>query len=227
MSYNVILFDADHTLFDFDASEKQAFLNMLKDIQRENDFAHLLPIYITYNQKTWEDLEKGYITQSQLKIERFKRFIEASQIQEDPKFLAQQFTHHLANASILFDHAFKIVKQLSKTYRLAIVTNGLKEVQSKRIRQSVLSPYIETTIISEDIGIVKPDPRIIDYTLKQLHHPSKDDVIIIGDRLSSDIQCGFNAGIDTIWYNPSLKPNTLDQNPTYTIHHLLELLTIL
>jgi putative hydrolase of the HAD superfamily len=60
-----------------------------------------------------------------------------------------------------------------------------------------------------------------------MNHTNKSDVIIIGDNLHSDILCGFNAGIDTVWYNPKNKENTLDKNPTYTIRDLEGLLDIL
>ncbi|MGE4572229.1 MAG: HAD-IA family hydrolase, partial [Candidatus Izemoplasmatales bacterium] len=139
----------------------------------------------------------------------------------------QIYTNHLANASILYDDAYKIIKILAKKYKLVIITNGLKEVQSKRVRNSILKPFIELTVISDEIKIMKPDPKIIDYTLEKINHKSKNNVIIIGDSLSSDIQCGFNAGIDTIWYNPNNNENTLDKPPTYVIKKLEELLSIL
>jgi putative hydrolase of the HAD superfamily len=227
MPYKILLIDADHTLFDFDQSEEIAFKSLLKQIKLEKDFSTLFPVYMDINRKIWEELHAGSITQKQLKTERFQRFTKQFDLEHDPQQLSKAFTKHLSNASILFDKALHIIEVLSKKYRIALVTNGLKEVQTKRVRQSVLSPFVELTVISDEIGISKPDPAIIDYTLKKMNHPNKSDVIIIGDNLHSDILCGFNAGIDTVWYNPKNTENTLDKNPTYTIRDLEELLDIL
>jgi putative hydrolase of the HAD superfamily len=227
MPYKILIFDADHTLFDFDQSEEIAFMKLLKDINLENDHHKLFPIYIEKNKETWSELEQGLLSQAKLKTERFQRFINASGIQAKAIDLTNIYTKHLASASILFKDAYNLIEQLSKKYRIVIVTNGLKEVQSERIVKSILAPFIETTIISDEIGIMKPDPKIIDYALDKIKHKSKNDVVIIGDSLTSDMQCGFNAGIDTIWYNPKSKENTLDKNPTYTISKLNSLLEIL
>ena len=227
MPYKVILFDADHTLFDFDQSEKVAFRNFLSQIGLEKEFDRLFPIYMKKNQETWNELEKGLLAQDKLKTERFQRFIDTAQISGNASNFSSMYTTHLADSSILFEHAYDIIKKLSKKYRIVIVTNGLKDVQQKRIRQSILAPFIETTIISDEIGILKPNPRIIDYTLDLINLSSKDDIIIIGDSLTSDIQCGFNSGIDTIWYNPKKLKNTLEKNPTYTISDLRELLELI
>jgi putative hydrolase of the HAD superfamily len=227
MPYKILLIDADHTLFDFDQSEEIAFKALLKQIKLEKDFSTLFPVYMDINRKIWEELHAGSIKQKQLKTERFHRFNKQFNLNYDPLQLSNEFTKHLANASILFDKALHIIEVLSKKYRIALVTNGLKEVQTKRVRQSILSPFVELTVISDEIGISKPDPAIIEYTLNKMNHTNKSDVVIIGDNLYSDILCGFNAGIDTIWYNPENKENTLDENPTYTIKDLEELLEIL
>lgn len=227
LPYQVLLIDADHTLFDFDRSEEIAFLKMLEHIQLSDQFSNLYPIYYKENNDTWRDLEKGVITQTQLKTERFKRFLKATNLSADPLELSVIFTKHLSQASILYDDAFEIIKKLSKKYQILIVTNGLKEVQDTRVRHSILEPFVEATIISDEIGITKPDPRIIDYALKQVNHLRKEDIVIIGDGLLSDIKCGFNAHIDTIWYNPKKLKNHLDKKPTYTISKLSDLLLIL
>ncbi len=227
MAYKILFIDADHTLFDFNQSEEIAFKKLLKHIKLDQDFNRLFPIYVQQNRDTWRDFEKGILSQDKLKTERFQRFIDTAKIQSKANELASIFTKHLADASILYDDAYDIIEKLSKKYRLVIITNGLKDVQKKRIGQSILAPFIEELIISDEIGISKPNPQIIDFALDKIKHSNKDEIVIIGDSLTSDIQCGFNAGIDTIWYNPKKLDNTLKQNPTYTISSLKELLQII
>lgn len=227
MKYNVLLFDADGTLFDFDAAERIAFRNVLKEFNHEENYDLWFPIYTFENNKIWEELEQGKISQEELKIERFRRFLNKIKLKVDETQFAAQFMSALSNASILFEDAYDVIKNLSKNYKILIVTNGLKEVQQKRIRESVLSPFVLETIISDEINIQKPDPRIIDYALQLIDHKERNDVIIIGDRLTSDIQAGIYAGIDTIWYNPNHKEIIKDMKPTYMIKSLKDISRIL
>jgi putative hydrolase of the HAD superfamily len=227
MRYNVILFDADGTLFDFHAAEKVAFKAVLEKLGLKDDFDNQIKLYEPINDHIWSELEKGLISQEALKVERFNRYLKKINLDYDPTVLADVFMTTLANTSILYDGVEKHIASLSKKYKLIIVTNGLKEVQVTRVRHSVLNPYVLHTVISDEINIQKPDPRIIDHALNLIHHTHKDDVIIVGDRLQSDILAGFNAGIDTMWFNPESKPNTLDQSPTYTVKTLEELFNTL
>lgn len=223
----MILFDADGTLFDFHAAEKVAFKAVLEELGLKDDFDQQLRIYEPINDHIWSELEKGLITQETLKVERFKRYLKKIHRDHDPTILADVFMTTLAKTSILYDGVEEQIATLSKTHKLIIVTNGLKEVQVSRVRHSVLSPYVLHTVISDEINIQKPDPSIIEHALALIHHTNKDDVIIVGDRLQSDILAGFNAGIDTMWFNPDNKPNSLHQSPTYTVKTLEELFNTL
>ncbi len=227
MKYSVVLFDADGTLFDFHQAEEVAFQAVLKEVETDRSFNELFDIYLHENHKIWRELEKGEITQEKLKFERFERFIDKSGISADAQTLANTFMSTLSGTSILYEDALDIVKQISKEYRVAIVTNGLEEVQTKRVRNSILKSHVECTVISDEIGIQKPDPKIIDHTLEKMGHTSKSDVVIVGDSLTSDIQGGINAGIDTVWYNPYNKKNDTDITPTYTIKTLSQLFSTL
>lgn len=223
MSYDILLLDADGTLFDFEAAELYAFKEMLNEHQIEYSQS-LFDTYETINEKIWQELEKGLISQEDLKVMRFSRFIEAADLNGQDTDFAKSFMSHLADASILFDDAFDVVKSLFKHKTLFIITNGLKEVQQKRIRQSHLAPFVKEVVISDEIGITKPDPRIITQTLKKHHITDKANVAIVGDSLTSDIQGGINASITTIWYNPSKKSNHTAIKPDYEITDLNELI---
>lgn len=74
MNYEIIIFDADETLFDFRKSEKQAFKNAMLEFNMEYDENHHLKIYHGINNDIWKEFEQGLITQKELKVERFKRF---------------------------------------------------------------------------------------------------------------------------------------------------------
>ena len=109
---------------------------------------------------------------------------------------------------------------------LLVITNGLKEVQSARLARSSIGGYFAHVVISEEVGAAKPDRRIFDAAFDRMRGPHKEEVLIIGDGLSSDIQGGHDYGIDTCWFNPGRKPRALDLPIRYEIAQLSDLLAI-
>lgn len=227
MKYEVLLFDADETLYDFEKSEREAFKNTMLEFNIDYDETYHLKIYKEINSLLWKAFECGTITQEKLKTERFKRLFNELKINVDENEVAKAYTRHLSNASFLYDGSIDLLKDLSKYYRLAIVTNGLSQVQDKRIRKSIISDFFETIVISEEILVSKPNPKIFEYTLKTLNFFDKSKVLMIGDSLTSDIQGGVNFGIDTCWYNPNKKLNETSIKPTYEISSFSELKNLL
>lgn len=227
MKYEVLLFDADETLFDFKKSERQAFENSIREFNMDYDENYHLKIYEEINTGIWLEFEKGLITQEKLKVERFRRLSEKLNVSFDPKEFAKSYMKHLANASFLYEDSFELIKNLSQNYRLAIITNGLTDVQSKRIGQSVISKYFETIVISEEVKASKPNPEIFEIALSNLNYSDKSKILMIGDSLSSDIKGGINFGIDTCWTNFKNLENSTTLKPTYEISTLMDLLKIL
>lgn len=227
MKYEIIIFDADETLFDFKKSEKEAFKNAILEFDIEYDENYHFKIYHDINSAIWKEFEKGLITQEVLKTERFKRLSDKLGIRFDEAKFAKAYMRHLANASFLYEDSIALVESLHKNYRLTIVTNGLTDVQDTRVRKSVIAKYFEDVVISEEIQVAKPDPKIFEHALNNIKHTDKSKVLIVGDSLSSDIQGGVNSGIDTCWYNPNRIVNETGITPTYEISSLMELKAIL
>jgi putative hydrolase of the HAD superfamily len=227
MKYEIIIFDADETLFDFKKSERDAFKNSMLEFDIEYDENHHLKIYQGINSAIWKEFEEGLITQEKLKTERFRRLSDALNTHFDENQFAKAYMKHLANASFLFDDSIELVESLHKNYRLTIVTNGLKDVQDNRIRKSAIAKYFEDIVVSEEVKVSKPDPKIFEHTLDNIKHTDKSKVLIVGDSLTSDIKGGINLGVDTCWYNPDKNENKTSIKPTYEIHSLMELRTIL
>ena len=86
----------------------------------------------------------------------------------------------------------------------------------------------EKMCISEEIGYNKPNPGFFDVCMESLEGIEKEDILIIGDALTSDIRGGNQSGIKTCWYNPHRESNPYeDVKPDYEIQNLNELKTIL
>lgn len=227
MKYEIIIFDADETLFDFKMSERDAFKNAMLEFNIEYDENYHLKIYSDINEAIWKEFEKRLITQEKLKVERFKRLSDKLNLEFDEIKFARSYMKHLANASFLYDDSISLVESLHKSYKLSIVTNGLTDVQNKRIRRSIIAKYFQDIVISEEVGVSKPDSKIFELALNNLKHTDKSKVLIVGDSLTSDIQGGINSNIDTCWLNSNKIANTTKFKPTYEISNLMELKDIL
>lgn len=227
MKYKVILFDADETLFDFKKAEKEAFKNTMIEFGVSYDESYHFNIYKEINTAIWKELEEGLITQEKLKTERFRRFIEKIEMDFNENDFATTYMKYLGEGSFLFEGAKELIEDLSDKYILSIVTNGLTTVQERRVKKSVIAKYFKDIVISEEVGISKPNPDIFEHAINNLGKFSKDEVLMIGDSLNSDIRGGINYNIDTCWYNPNNAENKTNLKPTYEMVDYKELRNLL
>ncbi|MGE5627535.1 MAG: YjjG family noncanonical pyrimidine nucleotidase [Solirubrobacterales bacterium] len=227
MKYDVIIFDADETLFDFKKSEKEAFKNTMLQFDLEYDENYHFKIYHEINAAIWKEFEVGLITQEKLKEERFIRLSKDLKIDFDTENFAKAYMKHLGDSSILYKDSKPLIESLYGIYKLLIVTNGLISVQSNRIRKSDIAKYFDEIVISEEVGLSKPNPEIFQHSLKNIRCTDKSRILIVGDGLTSDILGGINYGIDTCWYNPNKLLNKTEITPNYEISSLFDLNHIL
>lgn len=225
--YKLIMLDADSTLFDYKKGEQKALSETLNDFNINQNINDYLESFKTINYGMWIELENGTVTKDELRIERFKRlFNDKSEILNIEDF-ALKYIKNLSKQAYLLDGAVEICDYLSAKYTLAIITNGIKEVQCSRITISEINKYIKNIIVSEEAGFNKPHQGIFEYAFKISNHKNKKNALIIGDSLSSDITGGYNFGIDTCWFNPEDEKLTVDFKPTFIIKKLEELKEIL
>lgn len=226
MKYKYLLFDADGTLFDYNKSEENALRETFK-INRIPFREIYLDKYREINSKLWLDFEKGLIDPAKIKEKRFEELFNQLNLQLDVRKFSEAYLESLSHQNILLEGAEELIKSLSGKFSITVITNGLASVQRRRFENSRLFQFINLVIISEEINFVKPSVEYFDYVIKKLGSPNKNEVLIIGDSLTSDIQGGNNFGIDTCWFNPEKKNNDAGLNITYEIHNLSELIPIL
>jgi len=226
MKYKWLLFDADGTLFDYNKAEAFALQNTFVQIGRPFKMQYLTK-YRDINHQIWLDFEQGQIDQVTLRTRRFDLLFEAVGFQYDSQDFSARYLVNLGSATHLMDGAENLAESLSKECNLAIITNGLADVQKPRFANSAIHQYLKTIIISEEVGVAKPDPAIFDIAFAQMGQPTKDEVLIIGDSLTSDIQGGYQYGIDTCWFNPDGKMNGRGVASTFEIRKLSELPRVL
>ena len=75
--------------------------------------------------------------------------------------------------------------------------------KKEELRKSKISKYFKDIVISEEVGVSKPNKGIFEHALNNLGNFDKSEVLMIGDSLNSDIRGGINYNIDTCWFNPN------------------------
>lgn len=231
MNYKYLLFDLDETLFDFKMSERNALKETMLEFNIPYKEVDHLPIYKKVNQVLWDRLEEGTIHQEAIKVQRFVDLKSVMALDYDPDLFAKRFMYHLGEGCFLLEGAKDLIDSLSDDYTIIGLTNGLTQVQKRRMEKSPLAPYFKQLFISEEIGIAKPHPSLYEHVFNKLAalYPdfNKTDCLMIGDSLTSDIQGGINAGIDTCWVNLSNKVNASSLTPNYHVKSLEALKTLL
>lgn len=198
--YEWILFDADETLFHFDA-----FRGLQLTFSRFGvEFNQLhYQEYQTANKALWVEYQNGNITASELQIQRFHSW--AIQLNILPQQLNSAFLSMMAEICIPLEGAVNLLDALKGKIKMGIITNGFTELQQARLERTGLKNHFDLVVISEQIGIAKPHPGIFEHALALMGQPARDRVLMVGDTLETDILGGFNAGLDTCWLNKDNK----------------------
>lgn len=220
--YSWLLVDADGTLFDYERAEATALAQAFAD----NGLPYTprwLKVYNELNQEMWLAFERGEVSVEELRVERFRRLFHALGLECAARPFSERYLARLGERADLIDGAEELLRRLYKQVGMVLITNGLQTVQRSRLAHSTLSPYLTDVVISEEVGAAKPDPRIFDAAFEKMGCPARQEVLIVGDSLTSDIQGGNRYGIDTCWYNPHHLPRSPEIEVVYEIRALEEL----
>lgn len=222
--YKTILFDVDGTLLDFDKAQDYA-LNYMFEKYNIPLTTQTRKIYDDINHGLWKQFELGLIDKKTVVYTRFVKLFEVLNVDLDGRAFEDEYQYTLGQGFFVLDHAKEVLENLYQDYDLYIVTNGVSSTQYSRQKGSGIDRFFKDVFVSEDVGYQKPAKEYFDYCFKKIGQIDLEKTIIIGDSLSSDIQGGINAGIDTCWYNPKQMKQTIPS--TYTITDLRELYHIL
>lgn len=201
-NYDIILLDADETVYDFLHAEKTAVSRTLSHfgVEPTDD---VVSLYSACNLQCWKALERGELSRDRMKTQRFSMLFE--RIGREPvDFTAvnDMYVNQLAQCGFMLPGATEFVKKLHEEYdvKIYLATNGLTIPQTGRYVRSGIDRYVDGIYISEQIGASKPAKAYFDYIFADLGITDKSRVIILGDSLTSDMQGGRNAGITTCRY---------------------------
>lgn len=224
----VILWDIDATLLDFLTAEKAAIRACFEKYGLGQCTDEMLSHYSAINRRYWEMLERGEMSKADILVNRFREFFAAEGIATDCETEFNRSYQEALGDTICFrDNGYELVKKLKDSYRQFIVTNGTYVAQEKKLRKSGLGELVEESFISDLIGFEKPAIEFFDHVFDKIGPYEKNEILIVGDSLSSDMEGGNRAGIRCCWYNPNHLENTKNVRIDHEIDHLWQLEEIL
>ncbi|MEI7830059.1 MAG: YjjG family noncanonical pyrimidine nucleotidase [Prolixibacteraceae bacterium] len=240
MKYTHLFFDLDNTLWDFNANSYDALYLALKKLdllEKIGSFESYFPIYYEVNERLWDLYRDNKITKSVL---RGLRFEESLELNHTPMpgigdILNDAYLEEMPRQLRLVPGAIKVLDHLHHKYKMAIITNGFREVQAEKLFQTGLTKYFDKVIISEEVGAQKPHRKIFEHAVKSMNAPKKKS-LMIGDSWDADIVGAQLFGMDQVYYCPQpdklpkddSRLNSFPQKTTTTfITHLHQLLEIL
>ena len=222
--YKYLLWDIDGTILNFEKAEKRAIRTLFEKFNLGECTDEMLSHYIEINKKYWKLLECGKMEKERILVERFVEFFLKEGIRTDAASEFNKAYQLALGDTIAFnDDALEIIKTQKKNYQIIIVTNGTAIAQKKKLERSGLDKIADNIFISEEVGYEKPSIHFFERVIAKAGIDDVSQAVIIGDSLTSDIQGGVNAGIDTCWYNPKGEINDTNLIPTYMIKNLHEL----
>ena len=228
--YTTLFIDLDDTLFDFTAASREAFRETYELLGYERffeSFDQFLQIYEPRNKELWKEYNAGRINKEQVNKIRYNHPLEFVG-HPDEKLGARFCTEALGRIpykNILLPGAIELLDYLSGKYEMFILSNGFAELQSKKMATTGLTKYFKRLILSEEIGVNKPDPALFEYALK-ISGANRESTLMIGDAFESDILGAANAGIDQIFLNRKSEKK-LSFHPTFEVEKLCEIGKIL
>ena len=228
----VILWDIDNTLLSFSKAEVAALSKDFSEFGLGEFTEELLKEYEVINRRRWQALERGEMTKPEVTVGRFVEFFGALGIDTSIAAAFDRRYQELLGDFIYFnDDAYEIVKDLKGKVLQCAASNGTKIAQTGKLKNSGLGGLFDLVFISEDVGAEKPAKEFFDKALAdveaQIGAVALEEILMVGDSLTSDIKGANNAGVKACWYNPSGVACDKDVQIDYEIKDLHEVYAIL
>ena len=228
--YKNLFIDLDDTIYDFSGASRESFRETYDLLHYEryfDSFEHYLSLYEPYNLELWRIYGEGKITKEELNRRRYSHPLECVGVNDQQ--LADTFCREalgrIPTKGPLMPGALELLEYLRPKYNMYILSNGFKELQSRKMRTAGIDGYFDALILSEDIGVNKPNRELYEYALVRTGSKLNES-LMIGDMFDTDIVGAANIGMEQMYYNPKEKKGHAF-SPTYEVTHLLQIKEIL
>lgn len=222
-----LFLDLDDTILDFKKAESIAIRKTMAAYGADPTDANAAR-YSAVNDLHWKALERGEMTRDQVVTNRFAMFFGELGIEVDAAAVAKTYETFLSQGHWFLPGAEETVKgKLFGKYKLYLASNGTAMVQKGRMTSADLYPYFEESFVSQELGHNKPSKEYFDAAFARIPGFDPEECLMVGDSLTSDILGGKNAGLRTVWVNPSHKTAPDHLKPDYEIEFLADLPALL
>ena len=221
-----VFFDLDHTLWDFEKNSELSFKKIFTKYTITINFEKFIEAYIPINFKYWKLYRNGEISKEFLRYNRLKEVFNLFDYEIDDRIInniSHDYIEFLPENNKLMDGAIEILEYLKPKYRLFIITNGFREVQDKKLKNSKIKHYFEAIYDSESVGVKKPDPKIFKHALKD-SGSKPNESLMVGDNYEADVLGAKKLRINTLHF---VAHGEEIYNKNETIFKLIELKSIL
>lgn len=198
-----IFVDLDDTIWDFTANSKVALKAVYERYQLDNQCSYdvFIKEYLLINEKLWSLYHHGKIEKDFLKRERFRASFErCGIICEYPERFDYDYLETIVTLKKVVAGAPKLLQHLKKRGSVNVLSNGFANLQFRKLQSAGLDRYIDLMVLSDDIGVTKPDKQLFDYALEKAK-ANAETTLMIGDNYDADILGAYNAGWKTIFFN--------------------------
>jgi FMN phosphatase YigB (HAD superfamily) len=219
----VIFFDIDDTLVDSESAHRIA----LKKIS--GDFPRLMENFQDSLEQVWFEITEKYlklyfeqkISLEQQRISRIKELWEnrGMNITDDQARKIYDCYHdYFLHSCVPFPDTIPGLLKL-QDFKLGIISNGTADDQIFKLRNNSLLHFFKSVIISEKIGVAKPDKEIFKLASASLGN-NASDCLYIGNSWEIDYMGSLKAGMRAIWLD---RKNSLENSESEKINNLNEL----
>ena len=205
----LVAFDLDDTLLDHRAAERAA----LDDVHRlfaehlgHHALDHVHATYRAHNVPLWREFGAGRIGSADLKRLRSERTLEALEAGAlDPAVFNDAYLDRYAAHWRWAEGALAAYRAVARRYPVGVLTNGFTEQQrAKLARLPEVEALAAFAVVSEEVGVMKPDPALFAHVLDVARQSTgldlaPADVLYVGDSLHSDVEGGVGAGWRVAW----------------------------
>ncbi|MFO7845406.1 MAG: YjjG family noncanonical pyrimidine nucleotidase [Balneolaceae bacterium] len=207
MPLRFIYFDLDNTLLDHNKAESKSHEAVFKQFPVFNALTlpEWLEVYQVVNHNLWVRYQAGEIDRHELHFSRFHNTMaELGLPTKQSKEIGITYMQKYREFWEWIEQAEETLATVSTIFDVGIITNGFKETQHKKFDKLAMHRYTGQMIISEELGVLKPDPKVFDHAT-ELAGVKRDEILYVGDSYSSDIVGGVKAGWKTAWYTGVVK----------------------
>ncbi|WP_339217870.1 HAD-IA family hydrolase [Ornithinibacillus sp. FSL M8-0202] len=225
-----MLFDLDDTLLDRDKAVDNMFFIIFEKCYE--DVKHTTKKEMLQRFKDYDKRSYGNSNKTSYGNSNKTKVLEGLFNEFPPKYrlpsqdLQDFWNNHFPQCFSVNQSTINILNSIKEQVKVAIITNGSTQRQKAKIINTNLNSYFDTIIISEEVGLSKPDKRIFELALNRLN-VRPESALFVGDNLELDIGGSQNANIKGIWFNPHSIKNDTEITPFAEINSFEKLLSYL